>query len=146
MSLVPWGFLCQNASMLRTALLPLIALALAACQKDETLTGYGGADAVWQLVEVNGQSFSARAEIEFPAEGDVTGQGPCNSFSGKQTLPYPWIKIENLAATRAACPDLEAEGAFFAMLMAASQVEIAGDTMILSSDHNLQMIFTAQPD
>lgn len=130
--------------MLRASL--LFALALGACQKDETLTAYGAADAVWQLVEVNGQSFPARAELTFPAEGELAGQGPCNSFSGKQTLPYPWFKVENLSATRSACPDLETEGAFFAMLMAASLVEIAGDTMILSNESSLQMIFTAQPD
>ncbi|MEP2781808.1 MAG: META domain-containing protein [Pseudoruegeria sp.] len=124
----------------------LMILGLSACQSDETLTAYGAADTVWQLAEVNDQPFPARATITFPEEGKISGQGPCNTYSGTQSVPYPWFKAEGIAATRMACEDLEAEGSFFAMLMSATLVEIGGDVMILSNETGLKMIFEAQPD
>lgn len=120
------------------------AAALTGCQKDETVTGYGGADKVWGLESMDGESFDAQASLSFPEPGKIAGQAPCNSFSATQGAPYPWIEIGPVAATRMACPEMAAEQAFFDALDKMSLVEVAGDTMILSNDAGRQMVFTAQ--
>ena len=119
----------------------LLSLALAACQKDESLSGYADPTATYALKEINGAPFSAAATIAFPEQGVVRGQGPCNSFSGAQTVPYPWIKIENIAATKRACPDLAAESAYFTSLQAMTLSEVLGDVLILSNDEGDEMVF-----
>ena len=130
--------------MLRLMLtLPML---LPACQGDETVSGYAEADAVYVLRELDGAAFPARATISFPAEGQVAGEGPCNSYSARQTVPYPWIKIEAIVATKRGCADLGAEAAFFAGLRSATLVEVAGDVLILSDDEGGQMVFGADPD
>ena len=122
-----------------------IALALSACRGDETVSGYGAADRVWVLESVDGAPFVARAELEFPEQGKIAGQAPCNRFFADQTAPYPWFKPGPIGATRMACPDLEAEQAFFDALGAMSLSEVAGNTLILSNDAGREMVFKARP-
>lgn len=81
-----------------------IALALSACRGDETVSGYGAADRVWVLESVDGMPFAARAELEFPEQGKIAGQAPCNRFFADQSAPYPWFKPGPIGATRMACP------------------------------------------
>ena len=119
----------------------LISLALAACQKDESLSGYADPNATYALIELNGAPFTASANIAFPEQGVVRGQGPCNSFTGRQSVPYPWIKIENIAATKGACPDLAAENAYFTALQSMTLSEVLGNVLILSNDAGDEMVF-----
>ena len=56
-------------------------------------------------------------------------------------MPYPWIKIENIAATKRACPDLAAESAYFTSLQAMTLSEVLGDVLILSNDEGDEMVF-----
>lgn len=121
-------------------------LGLAACQADETLTGYGAADKTWVLNSIDGQAYSARATIAFPAEGSVTGQAPCNSFSAVQLSPYPWFNLAAIRVTRAACSDLDQEQRFLTALQDMTLAEISGDVLILSDDNGRDMAFTAQSD
>ncbi|SLN29248.1 META domain protein [Pseudoruegeria aquimaris] len=124
----------------------LLALGLSACQPDETISGYAGTDREWRLVEAVGQPITQRITLTFPEEGEIAGHAPCNAYTARQTLPYPWFKIEGLAATRAACPELELEGTYFAMLMSMSLSEVAGDTLILSNEAGMQLVYRAAPD
>ena len=89
-------------------------------------------------------AFAHRATIQFPAAGVVLGEGPCNSFSGRQTLPYPWLSIENIVSTRRACPDLSVESEYFMALGQMTLAEVAGDTLILSTAEGREMVFTAR--
>ena len=123
---------------------PALLLSLAACQADETLSGYGAADTTWRLTSLDGQPFTARATLQFPAEGSVTGKAPCNSFSGTQTAPYPWFKLGPIRATRAACPELAAEKRFFTALSDMTLAEVSGAVLILSNDTGREMVFRAQ--
>lgn len=128
--------------MLRLACLPALLIATA-CVGDETLSAYGAADKVWQLQSIDGAEFSASASLTFPEPGVIAGRAPCNSFRGRQSAPYPWFAAEALAATRAACPELEAEADFLQALGEMTLAEVTGDVLILSNDQGREMLFNA---
>ncbi len=113
--------------------------------KDETISGYADTDASWELIELDGTLFPAKATISFPEKGRISGQAPCNSYFGTQSAPYPWFETGPIAATKRACPDLPAEGAFFNALEQMSIAEVSGNTLILSNEDGRQMIFKAAP-
>ncbi len=119
-------------------------LLLAACQGDETISGYVAPGTIFALEEQAGQAVTFTATITFPEPGRVTGSGPCNSFNAAQSVPLPWIDIGPIAATRRACPDLAAEGAYFAALEQATLAEVAGDVLILSDEDDDFLVFRAQ--
>ena len=125
-------------------LIPAAALLLSAC-KDETISGYADAGVVWSLVELDGAAFQASATLSFPEKGRIAGQAPCNSYSGTQTAPYPWFETGPILSTKRACPDLNAETAFFAALSKVNIAEVSGSTLILSNETGRQMVFTSQP-
>jgi len=125
-------------------LLLALPLLIAACQKDESISGYANPDATYVLQELNGTPFPAQATLRFPEPGKVTGQGPCNSFFAAQTVPYPWIKIENIAATKRACPDLAQESIYFQILTQMTLAEALGNTLILSNDNGAEMVFKSE--
>ncbi len=118
-------------------------LALFQCDKDETVAAYGAADQIWVLQEIDGERFPASALLRFPEEGKIAGNAPCNSYSGALNAPYPWFEITDLTATRAACAGLEAEGFYFAALLAMTQSEVSGDVLILRNDDGHEMVFKA---
>ena len=121
----------------------LIAFALLSCA-DETVSGYADSDAVYSLTEFDGAAFSSTATITFPEAGRVAGEAPCNLWSATQSAPYPWIELGPIAATRRACPDLEAETMFFEALGAMTIAEVSGDVLILSNDGGRSMVFQAR--
>ena len=128
--------------MLRFALaVPLMALLQ--CDKDETVAAYGAGGQIWKLQEIDGQNLGAAATIRFSDNGQISGQAPCNTYTGVLNAPYPWFEVRNLAATRRACPDLQAEGTFFAALTAMTQSEVSGDVLILRNEDGHEMIFKA---
>lgn len=125
-------------------LIPTAALLLSAC-KDETISGHADAGVVWSLVELDGTAFQASATLSFPEKGRIAGQAPCNSYSGTQTAPYPWFETGPILSTKRACPDLNAETAFFAALSKMNIAEVSGSTLILSNETGRQMVFTSLP-
>jgi heat shock protein HslJ len=114
------------------------------CGGDETVASYGAKEVVWQLVELDGKPFDARATLSFADEGALSGQAPCNRYSGQQSAPYPWFQAEKIAVTRMACPQLAAETAYFEALSAMTLSEVSGETLILSNDAGREMVFEAQ--
>ena len=123
-----------------------LPIVLSACLKDETVSGYADPNAVYVLEEMAGEPFPARATIAFPEAGAVQGEAPCNNYSGRQSVPYPWIRIEALAVTKRACPDLSAELAFFEALATMTLVEAVGDVLLLSNDAGAEMVFRKAQD
>ena len=121
----------------------LLSLTVAACKPDETAHAYGAADQIWHLQEIDGQPFAATATLQFPEPGQISGDGPCNLYSGAMTTPYPWFETGNLAVTRRACPDMAAETAFFSALGAMREIEVSGDVLILRNSDGGEMLFTA---
>jgi heat shock protein HslJ len=125
-------------------LIPAAALLLSAC-KDETISGYADAGAIWSLVELDGSAFQASATLNFPEKGRIVGNAPCNSYSGTQTAPYPWFETGPILSTKRACADLDAETAFFAALSEMRIAEVSGSTLILSNEAGREMVFTSLP-
>ncbi|MEO9573227.1 MAG: META domain-containing protein [Tateyamaria sp.] len=123
----------------------LVAVALLglipACQSDETVAAYGGADATWILVKIGGAPFAERATLEFGEDGQVSGQAPCNRFTFTNSLPYPWFETGPIAATKMACPNLEAENTFLTSLSAMTRVVIADGQMVMANDEGGEMVF-----
>lgn len=117
------------------------ALAVAGCPSDETVGAYGAADRVWTLTEIDGAPFSQHATLTFREDGKIAGKAPCNSYSGAMSAPYPWFETGPIAVTRMACPDLEAETAFFAALGEMTLSEVSGDTLVLSTENGREMVF-----
>lgn len=127
------------------ALLLMPALAtLPACRADETVRGYGGADKTWALQEIDGAAFPARATLTFPESGQIAGEAPCNRYFGPMTAPYPWFDAKQIASTKRACPDLEAEGQFLKALSDMTLSEVSGDVLVLSNDAGREMVFKAE--
>jgi heat shock protein HslJ len=123
----------------------LIALILFADipQTDETVRAYGAADREWQLVEMNGTTPTAKVTLLFHEAGQLSGQAPCNSYSAAMTVPYPWFIVDAIAATRRMCPDHGVEIAYFNALSRATLSEVFGDTLILSDDERVLLVFKA---
>lgn len=114
---------------------------LGACVADETVSGYALPEAEYHLEEIDGVPFSATATISFPEEGRVVGQAPCNRYFAAQTEFYPWFNVDAIGASRMACPDLDAEAAFFAALEAMTLAEVVDQTLILSTTDGRRMVF-----
>ena len=121
-------------------LILLLSLFTVGCS-DETISGYADRKAVYRLTEIGGEPFPAKATISFPEEGRAVGQGPCNAWSAEQSVPYPWIDLGPIVATRRACPDLEAEAKFFEELAGVSLAELSGEVLLLSGE--VEMVFRA---
>ncbi len=119
-------------------------LALLGCA-DETVSGFAGDQTLFQLSSLDGAEFAATATIDIGTQGQVTGNAPCNSYNATQSAPYPWFELGPIAATRRACPELEAEAAFLTALGAMTLVEVAGNTLILSNTDGGEMVFQAVP-
>ena len=128
---------------LTLALMPALA-ALPACRADETVGGYGAADRVWLLQDINGEAFTARATMAFPEPGKVAGKAPCNSYFGAMTAPYPWFDASKIASTRMACPELAAESKFLEYLAKMQSSEVSGAVLLLSNDAGDTMTFRAE--
>ncbi|MEX0318515.1 MAG: META domain-containing protein [Ruegeria sp.] len=125
-------------------LLPILPLmALFQCGGDETVAAYGAADRVWTLQEIDGRPLGANVTLTLPEPGQIAGKAPCNSYSGTLDAPYPWFEVKDLIATRAACPELEAEGTYFAALMVMTQSEVSGDILVLRNEAGNEMVFKA---
>lgn len=75
-------------------------------------------DKDWQLLAINGQRVATEvtATLRIGADGQVTGQAPCNSFGGQTTGTLPEFQLGGIRATKMACDQLAAETAFFAAL------------------------------
>jgi heat shock protein HslJ len=81
--------------------------------------------------------------LEF-CNGTVSGQGPCNAYSASATVDGSSLTVGPIAASRAACPDLEIEGQLFAALEAARSWSIeAGDLVLLDEAGAPLMSFVA---
>ena len=130
---------------MRALLTTPLLISLLHCGGDETLSGYGASGTVWTLTELNNEPVTALTTITFPEEGKITGEAPCNAFFGTQSEPYPWFKADNIASTRRACPDLDAETRFLQALSLMTLAELSPTTLILSNEVGGEMVFKASP-
>lgn len=125
--------------------LPIAALVLLPACLDETASGHGAENHVWQLAELDGAAWTDRATLEFDGE-KISGKAPCNSFFTGQDKPYPWIEFGMFASTQMICPDMDAEKSYFSALSDMRLIEVSGDTLVLSNDAGREMVFKAAQD
>lgn len=122
----------------------ILPILLAACQKDETISGFVDPQKTFKLEQINGKAFTANADISFPAKGTVSGSSPCNSYSFEQTAPYPWFEIGTMMVTRSVCANFgKEENAFYAALGEMTLSEAVGEVLILQNDSGGEMVFRA---
>jgi heat shock protein HslJ len=114
--------------MRRLASLAVFVMAGAAAAAQ---TPYDDPDAVWRLQTLNGQPFAATATLTFPEPERIAGQAPCNRYGGPLRAEWPGFAAREIFASRMACPDLVAEGAFFAALAAMDAAALAADGALL---------------
>ncbi|MFV1591915.1 META domain-containing protein [Phaeobacter sp. JH20_36] len=119
------------------------ALPLTGCFGDETLRGYGGRGVLWQLQEIDGHIVKDATTLSFDRGENVSGTLPCNRFTARLDVPYPWFDLAQMATTRRVCPALGEEVAVLDALQQMQIVEIKGDVMILSNDTGREMVFKA---
>lgn len=78
-------------------------------------------------------------------ENRFYGRGFCNSFNGRYLLKgSDTIKFNNLASTKMACPDLNAENEFFSMLKQIDSYRFEGKTLLLKNSDNVRAVFSAE--
>jgi heat shock protein HslJ len=114
---------------------------LTACLKDETVSGQTTASDVWVLNTMNGTSVDTQITIEFPEEGRISGQAPCNRYFATQTAPLPWFEVGPIGSTKMACPKLNLESHYFTALQQMTTAEITGDTLLLKADTGDSLVF-----
>ncbi|MGK7753928.1 MULTISPECIES: META domain-containing protein [unclassified Roseovarius] len=129
--------------MMRLVLTLPLVVSLLDCSGDETLSGHGATGRTWQLTEIDGTAFDARATITFPEEGKIVGEAPCNRYFAAQLQPYPWFEAAEIGTTRRACPEMAQETAFLDALGAMSLAEVTDTTLILSTQEGREMVFRA---
>lgn len=123
----------------------ITALALTACQKDETISGQTAPTDTWQLTQLNGQAITTTITLTFPEQGRIAGRAPCNSYFASQTAPLPWFEVKAIASTKRACPELKLEATYFDTLTKMTLIERTGDTLLLSNDSTETLEYKLTP-
>ena len=117
----------------------LIALlALSACMQAPAQPVATG---VYRLISINAAPFAARATISFSTPGIVSGNAPCNSYSGALTAALPRFATDGIMSTEMGCDALDAEGLFFTSLAAMTRADISASQVSLSNSAGASMVF-----
>jgi len=127
------------------------AFALQSCGSTKPVTKSQLADK-WMLKSINNRSVSEVFPdktpyllFNFDIE-QVSGNGGCNTFSGKFTYSGGEFTAPNLASTMMACPSLDGETTMFKLLGNKSKLSLMNGELVFSQDDKPVMIFTrAEP-
>lgn len=104
----------------------------------------------WRLTRIcNTDSFvlvsGTKAFIHFnTGDGNVNGNGSCNSFGGKMSVDGKSLKLGNIFSTKMYCNEVQAtENEFFSHLQKVTRYTIKENKLILFSDENAVLEFEA---
>lgn len=125
---------------------PLACLGLAACVFSATETEVPEGNwllpgTTWKLVELGGAPYPATATATLTEDGRISGQAPCNSFNANYVGRWPDLSFESVATTRATCPEIEAEGRFFATMDRVNHAELLSDSLLLTGPDGASLRF-----
>lgn len=101
----------------------------------------------WELTEMDGEAVEEifphnHPTIEFKVkENQVAGFAGCNQFRGQLVLDESYIKIVGVVATKKACPLLDEEEEFLAILQEVDQYQLSGKELSLWSNGQLLLKF-----
>ena len=104
----------------------------------------------WRLVSYgaasNPEPAAGETSIHFGADGQLTGNVGCNSFSGEYRLSGAKIEFGPIMSTLMAClgPISEQEGAVFAVFANASPFALTGDALTITSADGGMVIVLAR--
>lgn len=124
------------------ALAPLLALAACGTPVSETVAGAAPIGTDWHLKQVDGAAFGQPFTMAFQSDGSLVGQGPCNGFTARQSLPLPWFQATSLSTEKRSCPAAEAEARALAILAEMEFAEVKGETLLLTGGTSHSMLFT----
>lgn len=99
----------------------------------------------WILTEVNGMPWLHDASLRLDGER-LTGVGPCNAYSGRQTGISPAFAARDLNSTLMACADparQQAEAEYLAMLPRATGIRREHGQLIVTGP-GLMMVFDSR--
>lgn len=119
------------------------ALSLAGCVTPAMSEDIAGVD--WHLVGLEGEAFGWPASLRIDG-ADVTGKAPCNGWGARNLATLPALSLGPIRATRMACPDLDAESAFFDALQAMQRAELDQGHLYLIGPEGRVMEFARRPD
>lgn len=134
--------------MIRNVVFAALAF-LGACNTPDSMeTGIVGS---WRIEDVDGGGVidSSRLEIQFDADGRVSGHSGCNAFTGPYTRNGAAIDIGPLASTRRACAEalMLQEARVLATLDAvASLVQTADGAIVLSGPAPARLLLRRMDD
>ena len=104
-----------------------------------------GAAPLFQLRSVDGAPAAAGMSLEFSTEGQVSGNGPCNSFAGTQAGVYPAFSAPRLNVTERACDRLDVEADYLAALTGMTQAALTTEGDLILTGGGRQMTFAPAP-
>ena len=131
------------------SLLALLAAAAGCCpcRKYQKLYGAPLAGTRWELIQLDGADVpnpDGRFYLRFDGSKRLSGKGGCNRFSAVcDAEAGGHLHIGQIASTRMACPELQREQAFFAMLRSAVRYELDAKMLILSDSTGVRAVFQA---
>jgi heat shock protein HslJ len=122
---------------MRPALLAAFLLAACVPQPDQEDLYW------WRLTAIDGQPYTARALIAYPAGGKkLVGIGPCNRFSAKRvTEPFPTDRATDIVATEMACDNLAEEQRFLTALSEMERMGVSTTALYLVNDAGRRLDF-----
>lgn len=103
----------------------------------------------WVLESMGDQQAAddTSATLQFSEDGEVSGSGGCNNYSGEFTTDGETLKVGELAVTLMACegPVGDQESAFHNALAQARHFTVDEDTLMLSDEDGRELlVFAAQ--
>jgi heat shock protein HslJ len=97
-----------------------------ACSSSSTerkMSGPPFENTMWALISVTGDTVTADFDVKFSNE-QVTGTGPCNSFTGVYNLNGNVVSITKILSTDVGCAQIQMEGEYLRLLGAAQRYDI----------------------
>lgn len=136
----------MNKMPILIAFIVLIALSITACSAKPDAFSLAGTS--WKLVSygpVEAQTFAAEeidTQIDFSADGKVSGTVGCNRFSGSYELKEDQLTFGPLMATKMACPDLPMtqEIVAFGVMVGTVKIELSENQLTIFSKDGTQQI------
>ncbi len=127
--------------MKRALLAALLSLPALAAKADQGMP----MPQAWQVAMVDGTPPGWTATLNLSEPGQVFGQAPCNRYSGPLTQEGRSFRPGKLAATRMACPNLQAEDEFFRLLRGIDTADHRPGLLVLTGGgHEMRLVPLAE--
>lgn len=129
--------------MIRPVALALTAAAaLAACgptPTGPTASSQGGIPfGPYFMVGIGKEATPQRNATLVISGSQLSGTGPCNSFTATNSAEWPQMAVTNFVSTRMTCRDQGLENQYFGALAGATQAEYSGGVLVVKGPSWIQ--------